>query len=43
MDESRMPERIMVSKIYARSRRWRPRVRWMAQVLEDMHLIGVKG
>ena len=42
MKESRMPQRVMREKIYTRTRRGRPKIRWFDDVQEDYERWGLK-
>jgi transcription termination factor 2 len=43
MEDSRMPKRVMREKICTKSRRDRPKVRWLDDVQEDLREIGIEG
>jgi hypothetical protein len=43
MEDSRIPKRVMREKIYTRRKRGRPKVRWLADVQEDLREMGIEG
>jgi hypothetical protein len=42
MEDSRMPNREMREKIYARRKKGRPKVRWLDAVQEDLREVGIE-
>jgi hypothetical protein len=43
MEDSRMPKRVMREKICTKTRKGRPKVRWLDDVQEDLREMGIEG
>jgi hypothetical protein len=43
MEDSRMPKRVMIEKMYTRRKRSRPKVRWLDDVQEGVRAMGIEG
>jgi hypothetical protein len=43
MDDERTPKRILQSKPIGTRFRGRPRKRWIVDIEEDMHIMGIRG